>query len=178
MNVLRTLTRVFIGPEELDRTVAFYEAIGMTQDPAFPSGENGAAMQWGDAVCFMLTSHAAFGGITQDIGNNIAGFMIQAANASAGQDLRTNGGLEAMRRLFGAAGHDITISNNVPALGPLPATIITRSYTQLKEIGEDVDDARVYGGIHWRYDQDAGNVLGRAIATEVVKNNLRPVHPN
>jgi hypothetical protein len=90
----------------------------------------------------------------------------------------TNGGLEAMRRLFGAAGHDITIANTVPALGPLPATVITRYYTQLKEIGDDVDDARVYGGIHWRYDQVAGNVLGRAIGTEVVKNNLRPVHPN
>ena len=89
----------------------------------------------------------------------------------------TNGGLEALRRLFGAAGHDITISNNVPALGSLPATTITEHYTQLKEIADDVDDARVYGGIHWRYDQVAGNVLGRAIATEVVKNNLRPIHP-
>ena len=89
----------------------------------------------------------------------------------------TNGGLEAMRRLFGAAGHDITITNSVPALGSLPATVITRHYTQLKEIADDVDDARVYGGIHWRYDQVAGNVLGRAVATEVVKNNLRPVHP-
>jgi hypothetical protein len=68
-------------------------------------------------------------------------------------------------------------TNNVPALGFLPATVITESYTQLKEISDDVDDARVYGGIHFRYDQDAGDVLGRAIATEVVKNNLRPVHP-
>lgn len=89
----------------------------------------------------------------------------------------SNGGLEAVRRLFGAASHHITITNTVPALGSLPATVITKSYTQLKEIGDDVDDARVYGGIHWRYDQDAGIVLGRAIATEVVKNNLRPVHP-
>ena len=82
-----------------------------------------------------------------------------------------------MRRLFGAAGHDITITNNVPALGSLPATVITKHYTQLNEIADDVDDARVYGGIHWRSDQDAGNVLGRAIATEVVKTHLRPVHP-
>jgi hypothetical protein len=89
----------------------------------------------------------------------------------------TNGGLEAMRRLFGAAGHHITITNNVPALGSLPATVITKSYTQLKAISDDVDDARIYGGIHFRYDQDAGDDLGRAIATQVVKNNLRPVHP-
>jgi hypothetical protein len=89
----------------------------------------------------------------------------------------TGGGLEAMRRLFGAAGHDITITNTVPALGALPSMVITKHYTQLKEIANDVDDARVYGGIHWRFDQDGGNVLGRAVATEVVKNNLRPVHP-
>jgi hypothetical protein len=89
----------------------------------------------------------------------------------------TNGGLEVMRRLFGAAGHDITITNTVPPLGSLPGKTITLQYSQLKTIADDVDDARVYGGIHWRSDQTAGNVLGRAIATAVVKNNLRPVHP-
>jgi hypothetical protein len=89
----------------------------------------------------------------------------------------TNGGLEALRRLFGAGGHDITITASVPALGSLPAAVITTHYSQLKQIADDVDDARVYGGIHWRYDQDAGNVLGRAVATAVVKNNLRPAHP-
>lgn len=88
----------------------------------------------------------------------------------------TNGGLEMMRRLFGAAGHDITITNTVPALGALPSVVITVQYTQLKQISDDVDDARVYGGIHWRFDQDAGNDLGRAIATEIYKNHLRPVH--
>ena len=89
----------------------------------------------------------------------------------------TAAGLEVLRRLFGAAGHDITIENNVPALGALPATFISRQYSQLGAIAADVDDARVYGGIHWRFDQTAGNTLGRAVATEVVKNNLRPVHP-
>jgi len=98
----------------------------------------------------------------------------------------TNGGLEVMRRLFGAAGHDITITNTVPALpagctagspGCLPAATMTQHYTQLQKIADDVDDARVYGGIHWRFDQVGGNDLGRAIATEVAKNFLRPIHP-
>jgi hypothetical protein len=39
-----------------------------------------------------------------------------------------------------------------------------------------VDDARVYGGIHWRFDQEAGNRLGRAVATYIDKNLLRPLH--
>lgn len=88
----------------------------------------------------------------------------------------TNGGLEMMRRLFGAAGHDIIITNTVPALRSLPAAVITKRYEQLKQLADDVDDARVYGGIHWRFEQEAGNVMGRAIATEIYKNYLRPVH--
>lgn len=80
----------------------------------------------------------------------------------------TNGGTEMLRRIYGAAGHDITLAN--PALG------ITLHYRSLAAIANDVDDARVYGGIHYRFDQDAGNRVGRAVATYVYKNNLQPVH--
>ena len=67
----------------------------------------------------------------------------------------TNGGLEVMRRLFGAADHDITLTATLPAQGSFPALVITRHYTQLKEIADDVSDARVYAGIHWPFDQVA-----------------------
>jgi hypothetical protein len=53
---------------------------------------------------------------------------------------------------------------------------LTKHYTQLKQIADDVDDAPVYGGIRFRFDQVDGNVPGRAVATEIYKNNLRPVH--
>ena len=78
-------------------------------------------------------------------------------------------GAEALRRLYGAGGHDITLT--VPSL----PTIVLH-YTTLNQITDDVDDARVYGGIHFRFDQEAGNRLGREIATEVFKSNLRPTH--
>ncbi len=78
-------------------------------------------------------------------------------------------GAEVMRRLYGEGGHSITLSNP-------PATNIVLHYTRFKQITDDVDDARVYGGIHFRTDQDAGGRLGRAIATFVYKNNLSPVH--
>ena len=32
------------------------------------------------------------------------------------------------------------------------------------------------GGIHFRTDQDAGALLGRAVGKEVYKHNLRPMH--
>jgi hypothetical protein len=81
----------------------------------------------------------------------------------------TNGGTEVLRRLYGEGGHSITLTN------PAVPTIVLQ-YTTFEQIDDDVDDARVYGGIHFRTDQDAGARLGRAIGTAVYKHNLRPVH--
>jgi hypothetical protein len=53
---------------------------------------------------------------------------------------------------------------------------ITLQYTAFKQITDDISDARVYGGIHFRTDQQAGADLGRAVGTAVYKNNLRPAH--
>ena len=74
-----------------------------------------------------------------------------------------------MRRLYGEAGHAITLSN--PAVRD-----IVLQYTSFKQITDDISDARVYGGIHFRSDQRAGATLGRAVGAAVYKNNLRPVH--
>ena len=73
---------------------------------------------------------------------------------------------ETMRRLYGAGGHDIAMAN--PAV---PG--VTLNYTTLKQITDDIDDARVYGGIHFRFDQEAGGRLGHDVATFVYKHNLR-----
>ena len=78
----------------------------------------------------------------------------------------SNGGAEVLRRLYGAGGHTITIAN--PAF---PALVY--HYAELNEITADISDARVFGGIHFRFDQDAGSDLGRAVGTEVYKSNLR-----
>jgi hypothetical protein len=70
-----------------------------------------------------------------------------------------------LRRLYGAAGHPITLAH--------PASAVTLSYTRLEQITDDVDDARVYGGIHFRFDQVAGGQLGRDIATAIYKANMQ-----
>jgi hypothetical protein len=49
-------------------------------------------------------------------------------------------------------------------------------YNSFNQITDDISDARVYGGIHFRTDQAAGERLGRAIGRAVYKNNLRPMH--
>src|SRR5262249_39566677 len=69
----------------------------------------------------------------------------------------TSGGAEVLRRLYGSGGHSITLSN------PAVPTIILQ-YTSFNQITGDVDDARVYGGIHFRFDQMAGGRLGRGVA--------------
>jgi hypothetical protein len=79
----------------------------------------------------------------------------------------SGGGAEVLRRLYGEGGHSITVSN------PAVPNIVLQ-YTSFKQITDDISDARVYGGIHFRTDQDAGAVLGRAIGSVVYKNNLRP----
>ena len=40
---------------------------------------------------------------------------------------------------------------------------MTFRYANFKAIADQVDDARVYGGIHIREDQEAGGELGRKV---------------
>jgi hypothetical protein len=83
----------------------------------------------------------------------------------------SNAGAEALRRAYGEGGHAITMSNpSVPAIAG-----ITLHYDRFNVMCDDIDDARVYGGIHFRHDQDAGNRLGRAVATYIHKSLLRRV---
>ena len=80
-----------------------------------------------------------------------------------------NAAAEVLRRLYGEAGHSIMLSN------PAVPTIFLQ-YRSFKQITDDISDARVYGGIHFRTDQEAGADLGRAVGKAVYKNNLCPVH--
>jgi hypothetical protein len=78
----------------------------------------------------------------------------------------SNAAAEVLRRLYGEAGHSMTITN-----AAVPTIVF--QYTSFKEITDDISDARVYGGIHFRTDQDAGAILGRAVGTTIFKGNLR-----
>jgi hypothetical protein len=81
----------------------------------------------------------------------------------------SGGGAEILRRVYGEAGHSITLTN------PTVPNIVLQ-YTSFKQITDDISDARIYGGIHFRFDQVAGARLGRAVGRAVYKNNLRRMH--
>jgi PAP2 superfamily len=80
-----------------------------------------------------------------------------------------NSAAEVLRRIYGEGGHFMTLSN------PTVPDIVLQ-YTTFKQITDDISDARVYGGIHFRTDQVAGERLGDAIGRTVYKNNLRRMH--
>ncbi len=70
-----------------------------------------------------------------------------------------------LRRVWGDGGHSLMLSHSA-----LPNRSF--SYTSLKQITDDIDDARVYGGIHFRFDQEAGAMQGRKIGQYVYAHNL------
>jgi coproporphyrinogen III oxidase len=80
-----------------------------------------------------------------------------------------NAAAEVMKHLYGDDGLSMTLTN------PAVPTIVLQ-YRSFKQITDDISDARVYGGIHFRTDQEAGADLGKAVGKAVYKTNLRPVH--
>jgi hypothetical protein len=72
-----------------------------------------------------------------------------------------------LERIYGAGPHTIALSN--PAVPD-----VRLRYTSLQEISDDIDDARIYGGIHFRFDQQAGARQGRRVASYILRHHLRP----
>jgi hypothetical protein len=72
---------------------------------------------------------------------------------------------EVLERTFGARGHRIVVTQ--PAM---PG--IKLEYSTLEEITDDIDDARIYGGIHFRFDQNGGAEQGRNVGAHVWRHAL------
>jgi hypothetical protein len=73
---------------------------------------------------------------------------------------------EVLERMFGPRHHFITLSN------PAVAGVVLQ-YSTFRQIARDVDDARVYGGIHFRFDQESGGKMGREVGAYVYRHTLR-----
>ena len=52
---------------------------------------------------------------------------------------------------------------------------MTRSYERLSDFVDEVINARIYEGVHYRTSGLVGAALGRKVAEEVVKNELQPL---
>jgi hypothetical protein len=71
-----------------------------------------------------------------------------------------------MEDLFGKAGHTVTLTN--PGLAG-----VVLNYAAWDEVTNDIDDARIYGGIHFRFDQEKGAHLGKQVGKYILKNHLK-----
>jgi hypothetical protein len=69
-----------------------------------------------------------------------------------------------LEHAFGKDGHDIVLTSTVA---------VVLSYAAFDEITADIDDARIYGGIHFRFDQEAGAHQGRHVGSYILENFLR-----
>ena len=70
-----------------------------------------------------------------------------------------------LEHTLGKDDHDITLSST--SLG------VVLDYTSFEQITDDIDDARIYGGIHFRFDQEVGSRQGRRIGSYLLENYLR-----
>jgi hypothetical protein len=51
---------------------------------------------------------------------------------------------------------------------------VVRSFDSLSQAGEEAGQSRIYGGIHWQYDNTEALKAGRALADYIFFNFLRP----
>ena len=73
--------------------------------------------------------------------------------------------VEVLENTYGRFGHTVVVQD-----AAVPGIAI--EYTDLRHILDDISDARVYGGIHFRFDQVAGGRLGDAIGNFVFNYRL------
>ena len=85
-----------------------------------------------------------------------------SAHASAGGAAR-----KILERIYGKDGFSVTLTSPTA-----PGVVL--HYTAWHQITNDIDDARIFGGIHYRYDQDGGARQGWQIGSYILETQLLP----
>ncbi len=79
--------------------------------------------------------------------------------------------VEAVRTFFGTD----AVSWTLTAGGVNGLTETTRSYTALSALSDDIKDARILAGLHYRFGVDAGHEQGRKVVEHISARFFRPV---
>jgi hypothetical protein len=72
-----------------------------------------------------------------------------------------------LEEVYGKGGHSITLESGNPLVD------VTLHYTEFSQMSDDINDARVNGGIHYRFDQDAGSRMGWDVGSYILRNHLQ-----
>ena len=70
-----------------------------------------------------------------------------------------------LEHVYGPDGHEITLTSQA-----VPDVVL--HYTAFEQITDDIDDARIYGGVHFRFDQEAGAQLGGTVGKHIFHRTL------
>jgi PAP2 superfamily len=84
----------------------------------------------------------------------------------SGHSVGSGASFYVLKRFFGNYGHSLTLTSPT-------APGITLKYHSLRSVVEDVHDARVYLGVHFRFDLEAGHRQGLETAHFVLRNAFR-----
>ena len=84
-------------------------------------------------------------------------------------------GASAARALqLGFGTNDIPVTATWRQSGGLPD--VSHQFDGFWQAAEEQTDSRIYGGIHYRFDHDAGHQVGRSVAEFVFANFMTPRH--
>jgi hypothetical protein len=97
------------------------------------------------------------------------------ASYTSGHSTFSSSSARLLALFFGS--DDIAFSGSSPDPQRWPDALpgVVRSWSSLSEAAEEAGQSRIYGGIHWQYDNMAALASGRALADYVFENFLRPV---
>ena len=70
-------------------------------------------------------------------------------------------------RAYGRFGHDIIVDT------PTNVGLTPLHYTDLSDMTDEIANARIWAGLHYRYDQNAAEVQGHGVGQYVYNNNLK-----
>jgi hypothetical protein len=79
---------------------------------------------------------------------------------------------DAVSAFFGSDRMTWTIVTSKAAVPQIVRT--ERTYHNLNDITREIDDARVWAGLHWRNSMHDGDEIGRRVARHVVRHFFRP----
>ena len=82
--------------------------------------------------------------------------------------------LEAVTQYFHTKKIIWTLTTSKDAVPQLIQT--QRTFHDLDDIARQIDNARVWSGLHWRHSMRDGDRIGRAVAKRVAENYFRPIH--
>lgn len=67
-------------------------------------------------------------------------------------------------------------NNHTLTLSPYSLPGVTRTYSQLSDVVDEVKVARIYAGFHYRFSVNKGQEVGYEVADYIFANFLRPLH--